>query len=196
MALDTKAFVRHNEAVSTTFPRTSKKTLGYNLKQVEEFLESTRQAYDTNDAQTRLSAADIRHTAFAMAKGGYSPEHVDAALERLEDAFAARERDRAARELGEQAWLDQARSTAQVLINRLGRPSGHRFDRTSFLTTGYNRADVDRFAAKLVRYFQDGHPVSVDDVRTIVFRPQRSGYREAQVDLVLDGVVDVMLAVR
>lgn len=187
--------MRQNEAVSTTFPRTSKKTLGYNLKQVEEFLESTRQAYDADDT-TRLSAADIRHTAFAMAKGGYSPEHVDAALERLEDAFAARERDRMARAVGEQAWLDQARSTAQVLINRLGRPAGARFDRTSFLTTGYNRADVDRFSAKLVKYFQDGYPVTIDSVRTVVFRPQRGGYREAQVDLVLDGVVDVMLAVR
>ena len=188
--------MRQNEAVSTTFPRTNKKTLGYNLKQVEEFLESTRQAYDQNDAAAQLSAADIRHTAFAMAKGGYSPAHVDAALERLEDAFAARERDRAAKAHGEQAWIDQARGTAQVLINRLGRPAGHRFDRSSFLTTGYHRGDVDRFSAKLVKYFQDGHPVTVDDVRTIVFRPQRRGYREAQVDLVLDGVVDVMLAVR
>ncbi|WEO75892.1 DivIVA domain-containing protein [Cryobacterium sp. SO2] len=183
--------------MSTTFPRTSKKTLGYNLKQVEEFLESTRQAYDDDeDAPTKLTAADIRHTAFAMHKGGYSPEHVDAALERLEDAFAARERDRAASAMGDQAWLDQARSTAQVLINRLGRPSGRRFSRTTVLSTGYNRADVDRFSAKLVKYFQDGHPVTVDDVRTAVFRPQRAGYREAQVDLVLDSVVDVMLAVR
>jgi DivIVA domain-containing protein len=196
VAFDTRARVRQNEAVSTTFPRTSKKTLGYNLKQVEEFLESTREAYDDAGAPGRLTAADIRHTAFAMHKGGYSPEHVDAALERLEDAFAARERDRSASTLGEQAWLDQARSTAQVLINRLGRPAGHRFSRTSFLSTGYNRADVDRFSAKLVKYFQDGHPVTVDDVRTAVFRPQRAGYREAQVDVVLDSVVDVMLAVR
>jgi DivIVA domain-containing protein len=188
--------VRQNDAVSTTFPRTNKKTLGYNLKQVEDFLESTRQAYDDNAATARLTAADIRNTAFAMAKGGYSPQHVDAALERLEDAFAARERDTAAREHGEQAWLDQARSTAQVLINRLGRPAGHRFDRTSILSTGYNRADVDKFAAKLVKYFQDGYPVTVEDVRTVVFRPERRGYREAQVDSVLDGVVDVMLAVR
>lgn len=185
-----------NEAVSTTFPRTSKKTLGYNLKQVEEFLESTRRAYDDTGDEDALTAADIRHTAFAMQKGGYSPEHVDAALERLEDAFAARERERFTSAAGQQAWLDEARQTAQVLINRLGRPAGQRFARTSFFSTGYNRADVDRLSAKLVDYFQDGNPVTVDDVRTAVFRPQRAGYREAQVDLVLDGVVDVMLAVR
>ena len=187
--------MRQNESVSTTFPRINKKKLGYNLDQVEEFLESTRLAYDDGGTQ-RLTAADIRHTAFGMQKGGYSPEHVDAALERLEDAFATRERERATQERGEQAWLADARSTAQVLINRLGRPTGEKFDRTSFLSTGYHRADVDRFAAKLVKYFQDGHPVTVDDVRTIVFRPQRAGYREAQVDQVLDSVVDVMLMVR
>ncbi|MCU1637163.1 MAG: transporter permease, partial [Cryobacterium sp.] len=39
-------------------------------------------------------------------------------------------------------------------------------------------------------------PVTVDDVRTAVFRPERGGYREEQVDAVLDSVVDVMLAVR
>jgi DivIVA domain-containing protein len=33
-------------------------------------------------------------------------------------------------------------------------------------------------------------------VRTVVFTTQRGGYRESQVDLVLDAVVDVMLAVR
>ncbi|WP_354002861.1 DivIVA domain-containing protein [Microbacterium elymi] len=32
-------------------------------------------------------------------------------------------------------------------------------------------------------------------MRTVAFRMQRRGYREAQVDAVLDAVVDVMLAV-
>lgn len=185
-----------NEAVSTTFPRTSTKTLGYNLRQVEEFLESTRRAYDQAEDEDALTAADVRHTAFTMQKGGYSPEHVDAALERLEDVFATRERERFTGRAGQQAWLDEARATAQVLINRLGRPAGQRFARTSIFSTGYNRADVDRLAVTLVSYFQDGDQVTVDDVRTAVFRPQRAGYREAQVDLVLDGVIDVMLAVR
>jgi DivIVA domain-containing protein len=66
----------------------------------------------------------------------------------------------------------------------------------SLLTLGYNRQDVDRFAARLVRYFQDGRPMGVDEVRTVTFREQRGGYREAQVDLLLDSVTDVMLAVR
>ena len=61
---------------------------------------------------------------------------------------------------------------------------------------GYSVRDVDRFADKLTRYFRDGWPISIDDVRRVVFTTQRGGYRESQVDLVLDAVVDVMLAVR
>jgi len=188
--------VGDNDPVSTTFPRTGTKTLGYNREQVDEFLAFAKRSYDSNEDTVELTAEGIRHTAFAMQKDGYSTARVDAALERLEDAFAARERERASREQGEEAWMDEARATAQVLVNRLGRPAGHRFARTSFLSVGYSRADVDRLAAKLLTYFQDGKPVAVDTVRTAVFRPERGGYREAQVDAVLDSVVDVMLAVR
>jgi len=181
---------------TTTFPRTAKKILGYRADQVDAFLETARRAYDGSDESATLSAELIRNTAFAMKKGGYSPAHVDAALERLEDAFASRDRDVASRTVGKQAWLEEAKAKAQVLVNRLSRPSGHRFARTTFLSVGYSRADVDRFANKLVKYFEAGFPITVDDVRGSVFRPERGGYREAQVDAVLDGVVDVMLAVR
>ena len=64
------------------------------------------------------------------------------------------------------------------------------------MTTGYSVDDVDRFTGRLASYFEKGTPITVDDVRTVVFRPQRGGYREVQVDIVLDAVVDVMLAVR
>lgn len=185
-----------DEPVSTTFPRTSKKKPGYSAVEVEEFLAKARRAYDAKEDAPSLSAQDIRHTAFAMQKGGYSPAHVDAALERLEDAFASRERERSARTLGEEAWLENARARSLEIVGRLSRPAGRRFARTSFLSVGYNRADVDRLAGKIAKHFTDGFPVSVDDVRTAVFRPQRGGYREIQVDLVLDEVVDVMLALR
>jgi DivIVA domain-containing protein len=180
----------------STFPRSPKKKHGYDVGQVDEFLVTARRAYDDPSADAGLSAADIRHTAFSMTKGGYSTSHVDAALERLEDAFAAREREAARVRTGDSAWFEEARTTAQAILDRLERPIGHRFQRVSFLTLGYNRQDVDRFAARLVRYFQDGRPMGVDEVRTVTFREQRGGYREAQVDLLLDSVTDVMLAVR
>jgi len=180
--------------VSTTFPRSGKKSLGYSLEEVEDFLAAARQAYDTDDGA--LTALSIRHTAFSMQKGGYSPEHVDAALERLEDAFSVRERERVVGTDAEEAWQEEARATAAVLLDRLNRRPGRRFRRTTLLSVGYRRSDVDRFANKAARQIRDGRTLTVDEVRTAVFRPERGGYREAQVDAVLDAVIDVMLVRR
>lgn len=183
--------------MGTTFPLAKRPKLGYKIEQVEEFLLTARAVYDgTATRGVALSSDGIRRTAFAMAKNGYSTSHVDAALERLEDAFAAREREQAAAAMGDAAWFQNARTSAQEILNRIARPEGHRFQRVSFLTTGYNVDDVDSFADRLSAYFEKGTPVTVDDVRTAVFRPQRGGYREVQVDILLDAVVDVMLAVR
>jgi len=144
-----------------------------------------------------VNAESIRTIAFAMQKGGYSTTHVDAALERLEDAFATRERDRAfAQSGGDAAWYGQARSTAQVILDRLARPAGARFTRVGALTRAYNVKEVDDFADRLVDYFQHGKPMSVDEVRTVAFSATKRGYNETQVDLLLDSVINVMLAVR
>jgi DivIVA domain-containing protein len=183
--------------VSTTFPRVRKSKAGYSVDEVEDFLEDARRAYSADrSAPSVVSAESIRRTAFDMEKGGYSVVHVDAALERLEDAFAAREKDRTVAEMGDQAWFGRARSTAQEALDRLDRPWGHKFKRVSVFTMGYNPKDVDDFGEQLTAYFQDGKPMSVDEVRTAAFRVRRGGYNEAQVDVFLDAIVGVMLAVR
>jgi DivIVA domain-containing protein len=178
-----------------TFPSVRRTKRGYDPDEVDRFLRLARRAYE-GDPDVPLTAEDIRTTGFELRRGGYQPDAVDGALERLEDAFAARERAESRNEVGDRRWLEQARGTAQVILNRLGRPDGQRFDRASVFTIGYNKREVDKFAKRLVRYFRDGLPMSVDEVRTVVFRQQRHGYREGQVDLLLDAVVDVMLAVR
>lgn len=183
--------------MSTTFPRTRKSKLGYNVDQVEDFLEEARNAYTSERAGAAVvTSRSIRKLAFAMHKGGYSPVQVDSALERLEDAFAARERDQAIAELGETAWYANARSEAQEILNRLARLSGKKFSRVSSFTTGYSVKDVDAFADELANYFQSGAPLTIERVRTVSFRSAKGGYREAQVDYLLDSVIDVMLAVR
>ena len=183
--------------MSTTFPRARKSKPGYNVDQVEDFLEEARRAYTADRGDLGVvTAASIRRTAFALQKGGYSTSHVDAALERLEDAFAARERERAFATTGDAAWYAQARSSAQEIIDRLARPEGQRFNRVGPFTTGYSPKDVDAFTNRLVGYFQAGKPMSVDHVRTSVFGSKKRGYNEQQVDLLLDAVIDVMLAVR
>jgi DivIVA domain-containing protein len=131
-----------------------------------------------------------------MQKGGYSPVHVDSALERLEDAFASREREQAVAELGETAWYANARAEAQEILNRLARPIGKKFSRVSTFTIGYAVKDVDAFVEELANYFQHGAPLTIERVRTVAFRNSKRGYRESQVDYLLDSVIDVMLAVR
>jgi DivIVA domain-containing protein len=180
-----------------TFPRSRKSTWGYDVNEVEDFLEEARRAYSADRSQPVVITADsIRRLAFTMRKGGYSTVAVDAALERLEDAFATREREKAFAEIGDQAWYADARGTAQAILDRLVRPRGSRFKRVSIFTVGYAVREVDSFTDRITAYFQNGKPISVDDVRTVAFQAQRGGYREAQVDLVLDAVTRVMLAVR
>jgi DivIVA domain-containing protein len=182
--------------VSTTFPRV-RKGRGYDIDEVEDFLEDARRAY-TGDrgAAQGVTATAIRQMGFTMKRGGYSPSHVDAALERLEDAFASRERDRVLTELGDQGAYQRARSEAQILLDRCVRPRGRRFTRVGILTGGYSVRDVDAFADRIVRYLQQGEQLTVDDVRGVVFAAQRGGYQETQVDVVLDAVIDVLQAVK
>lgn len=183
--------------MSTTFPRTRNSRRGYDIEQVEDFLEEARRAYAAEPGEPVVIGAEaIRRTAFSLQKGGYSPAHVDAALERLEDAFATRERENARREAGDEAWISEARMRAKEIIDRLGRQERQRFRRASFLSNGYDRKQVDAFADRLAAYFLKGTPMSVDEVRTVAFRPRKGGYLEAQVDQFLDAVVGVMLAVR
>lgn len=185
--------------MSSTFPKTRKR--GYDTAEVEEFLEEARRVYSANaisplGTKPAINAESIRATAFTLRRGGYSVSHVDAALERLEDAFATREREHAVQAMGEDAWYRETRVIAQEVVNRLARPRRHRFARAGFMVNGYRRADVDELCDRIFGHLVSGEPLDVQDVRTAAFRPQRGGYQEAQVDLLLDSVVDVMLAVR
>jgi DivIVA domain-containing protein len=184
------------DRVSTTFLRVKRGT-GYDIDEVEDFLEDARRAYtgDPGSAQV-VTATTIRQMGFSMKRGGYSPSHVDAALERLEDAFANRARERALAELGNQGAYQRARSEAQVLLDRFVRPRGHRFTRVGLLTGGYSVRDVDAFTDRVVRYLQQGTPITIADVRGTEFAPQRGGYQETQVDVVLDAVVDLLQTVK
>ena len=179
----------------TTFPLSSKRHPGYSVAEVDMFLELARKAFE-GDPSVPLTAENIRRTAFAISRGGYSIGPVDDALERLEDAFAERERDAARSTWGETAWHDEARRRAQIIVDRLRRPSGKMFNRVSIVTLGYHRRDVERFAARIIKYFDSGRPTAISEVRTVTFREQRGGYSEAQVDSLIDNIVDVMLAVR
>lgn len=184
---------------SSPFARVGRTELGYNTRQVDRFLTKARGYYnaDSPDRDT-ITSKDVRAMVFDPAKGGYEPQAVDAALDRLEDVFALRERDHLIRTQGEDAWLRQIGRAAAVLRNRLHRPAGERFRRpTKKDAPSYDVEDVDRLCDELLRYLEHEVPMSVDIVRRAVFREARGsdGYEENQVDVFLDSVVELMAGI-
>ncbi len=182
------------EEAPPAFSLTTGRTRGYHRAAVDTFLAAARAAFEGD--RDELSAADVRVASFPLVKNGYVVSEVDAALGRVEDALASRARDRAVRSQGAGVWVEQARDDAQVILDHLARPRRHRFARNGVLTFGYQIDEVDHVATRIVRYLRDGEPLSAEQLRSAAFRMQRGGYREEQVDALLDATVDVILAVR
>ncbi len=182
-------------AARTTFPAVTRGR-GYDKAAVDEFLLRARSAFEQDDADDAIIAQTVRDASFPLVRHGYAISAVDAALGRIEDAFAARSRVTALVEVGASAWVSQQRDRAQEILDRLTRPPRHRFTRVSVLRYGYRLEEVDLVADKVAGYLADGEKVTVEQIRSVAFRMQRGGYREAQVDAVLDAVVAIMLAVQ
>lgn len=185
--------------IPASFERVRGNEFGYNAKQVDQFLQSARVALETPQAAINaISSADVRGVSFDPVKGGYSAAVVDAALDRLEDAFARRERDELIAARGEDAWLREIGKLSGILRGRLHRPDGERFRRPAKKKVrSYNIADVDKVCYDLIGYLEEDQPLSVDSVRRAVFRPAagQDGYEETQVDAFLDRVVELMAAI-
>lgn len=178
------------------FPLTSGREKGYRPEQVDAFLDRARAAYEEGGAQA-IASADLRGLAFKMQRHGYSARHVDAALDRLEDVFFERERRAVVREIGEDEWWRQTRGLLSEVRGRIGRPRGKRFRRRSALALGYRRSQVDAFLDRVGTMFANREiSMTPSDVREVVFHAQVGGYDEAQVDALLDALVDIILSTR
>lgn len=176
------------------FRVTTGRTRGYHRSAVDAFLAAARESFEHGTED--LSAANVREASFPLVKGGYVIGDVDAALGRIEDAFAARRRERVVRDGGAEEWVAEARDQAQVILDHLTRGRKQKFARTGVLGFGYRVDEVDHVADRIVRYLRDGDELSVEQLRSAAFFMQRRGYREEQVDALLDATIDVLLAVR
>lgn len=183
------------------FARVSRAARGYHVDEVDAFFARAKVAYERGTrvgALAALTAEDVRTAAFRLRWGGYDVQQVDSALDRLEDAVAARERARLVKVGGESALFDDLARRAATLQARLDRPAGERFAAPSRrFERGYDPADVDSLCDRLDSYFNDGEEMSADEVRRAVFRPARGrrAYREPEVDAFLDKAVDIMVTV-
>lgn len=180
------------------FPDARGRSKGYAKAPVDAFLAQARAAFEGSapEGSPLIDAAVVREVAFPLVRHGYAIPAVDTALGRIEDAFAARERETLMAQLGPDEWVARARANAQEILDRISRPRRRRFARTSVMRFGYRVDEVDIVADRLRRYLTAGEPLAVEQVRNVAFRMQRRGYRETQVDALLDAVIDVILAVR
>lgn len=184
-------------AEGTQFPLAVAPMRGYDVGEVERFLERAKRTFEGTIAEDeRLSAAELRRASFKLRKRGYEPRFVDAALDRLEEVFFQRERTEYLDEHGEDAWAQLTDSLRRDIIGRLQRPSGDRFRRVGWFAHGYSRTQVDAVLDQLQLAFAEDKRAATSDVRGLRFHLQRRGYDEAQVDAFLDAVVEYFLAMQ
>lgn len=189
--------------MSNTFERVGRLHSGYDCKQVDEFLRAAKEAYAHFSGQVQIQDNDneaidestVRGVSFTWNRNGYKPFQVDAALDRLEAAFIQRRRASVMYSKGEQAWLEQTYTAATSLYPRLQRPAGQRF--ADAQKRGYLKEDVDAFLEQVAHYFDGQANLSSKEVRRQNFRPAlgEKAYDESVVDVYLDRVVSVLMAV-
>jgi DivIVA domain-containing protein len=168
---------------------TSPKT-GYSVSAVDAFIARAQ------GGESSLTSSEIRWASFPIVKGGYSVSDVDTALERLEISAIDQERRELTNRLGADGATNEARTRAQDILNRVAREPKKRFRTAAPFTYGYNKDDVDAFCDRVRAFYNDGGLLTHADVRGVTFRPRVGGYDEAQVDFLLDELVQVMLAAR
>lgn len=184
--------------METNFPRMSGWKNGYDPAQVDSFFKRARESFESDTPQPGdLDARAVRTVGFDLVRNGYHVGVVDAALDRLEDAFAKRSRDRLIASSGEDAWVKELTRAASSLRGRLAREYGKRFNHPEKGQIGYDVEEVDDLCDRINGYFTQGKPMSVDEVRRVLFRTRKGtrAYDEDQVDAFIDRVVEVMASV-
>ena len=182
--------------MTTLFRTVHRWRSGYSPDQVEAFFDDARRVYE-GSGDLPLSGRDVRHAAFDLVHGGFTTESVDAALDRLERAFAVRQRETFVATHGQQAWMEHLAGQARTLYGRLTRPDGERFAAPHRGHHGYAARDVDDVCHRLVDYFDHGQSLVSDEVRSAMFGRSKGhrAYAEGPVDAFLDRVIEVLVGV-
>ena len=173
------------------FALTKGRKHGYSVEQVDAFVEMARQQYEKPEGYL-LASERVRETEFDLVRGGYDVIEVDSALDRIEDALADRELKRKRESRGEHALVDQLQRTSEIVKTRAERPKKKRFERVSWPARGYNRKQVDVLCNLVLEHLVNLEPLTMSEVRRIVFSAQRGGYAENQVDAFIDRVIQIL----
>ncbi len=178
------------------FRTVSRFRTGYDPDQVDTFFTQARRVYEGEPGEP-LTGADVRRAAFDLVRGGYATSSVDAALDRLERAFTTRQRQEILAGKGQQAWMDHVATQARTLYERLRRPDGERFAPARRGEQGYLPDDVDDLCHRLIAYFDNGAPLTSEEIRHATFGRAKghAAYAEGPVDAFFERAVEVLLGV-
>ncbi len=183
--------------MTRTFPRTRFYRRGYAPQWVDAFFVEAKAAYEGLPPGTGFDATDVQQATFPLQRGGYAPQAVDGALNRLQAAFIQREQQQYVAQHGEEQWHQLVADRATTLYPRLLRPEGEKFSHPEGRRgVGYDAEQVDDLLLRLTRYFDNGVPLQPADVRGAYFKSARgqAAYREDQVDAYLARAVEILLA--
>ncbi len=173
------------------FELAPEKKLGYDINQVNAFITLARQQFQDESARV-LTSTEVRRAEFDLVRGGYQIRAVDKAIERLEDAFVAREIQRERQLNGSENLNRRASEIKATIEGRLVRRPNHRFSRVGWPLRGYKRAEVDALCDQLRSHFEGKEPFDVMQARNAIFKPARGGYVEGQVDAFIDRAVELL----
>lgn len=192
--------MKHQAESSGEFRRVSSHEKGYSVAAVDSFF--TRLA---DDYELMLSGAEVgadvhtsrtvREAVFEPEKGGYAPDDVDAALDKVEDRFCELERHLYVQRYGQATWDQAVQELEDLLRGRLERPAGQRFRRPSKrLTKGYFVKEVDALCERLLAHLEGADVLAPADVRAAAFSPATGdlSYEETQVDAFLDRAIEYL----
>lgn len=171
------------------FSKTSKKNFGYEPAEVDELISQARTVF----AQVEAAITDegfIRNAQFGLVKGGYEIALVDAALDRLDDAFGLQLARNTIRRSGHEAAREKLSQWRDTLLGRTERGKGKAFDSAGFLGKGYDRKAVDVALGNIAAHLAGSATLTTAQLREVKFKPVSGGYKESQVDAYLDKAVD------
>lgn len=190
-------------------PLADKNKWGYDIDQVDEFLDRAHQLYDAPLPQ--LNQEDIQNVLFTLVRGGYDIEAVDRALLRLEQAAVDKQTSYEISSEGRVAWRTKTVQLAQTLMPRANADNGYRFADGHGKEPSYDRKQVDSFVVNAVTRICDElgieYPQAVSSsnfdsdedftpryVSTILFTQRKGdrGYDEGQVDMYVNRISQVV----
>ena len=175
--------------MSANFKRVPETQLGYEPNQVDATIALARQQFSEPTSRV-IGASGLRTSQFELVKGGYEVASVDAALDRLDDAFAQNEANRLIALSGHHGARDYVANLGHTLVERASRPSAKKFRRTGWFAKGYSRRQVDAIVSLVRESVQSQDELAVSYLRQVVFSPRWGGYRENQVDAFIDRAIE------